>query len=55
MIATCGLDGSNCDIRLAPVDPADAVRLLDRFRQMGWLAAEEGTALGRLRSMRART
>ncbi len=41
MIATCGLDCSRCDIRLAPFDSGAAQRLLDWFYQMVWLAARD--------------
>ncbi len=41
-MAVCGLDCSSCDIRLVPFDPAAAERVVAWFRQMQWLAEEEG-------------
>lgn len=42
MIAVCGLDCGNCDIRNVPTDPGAAKRVVAWFQDQGWLKAEEG-------------
>ncbi len=44
MIAVCGLDCGGCDIRLLPTDADAARRVIAWFKQMGWLAEDEGIA-----------
>jgi hypothetical protein len=44
MIAVCGLDCGNCEIRLAPTDAGAAHSVIAWFKQMGWLAEHEGLA-----------
>jgi hypothetical protein len=41
-IAVCGLDCSGCDICRVPSDAAAAQRVVDWFRDQGWLAQDEG-------------
>jgi hypothetical protein len=43
-IAVCGIDCGGCDIRRIPFDPAAAERMVAWFREMEWLAEEEGVA-----------
>jgi hypothetical protein len=42
MIVVCGLACSGCDIRRVPSDAAAAQRVVDWFRDQGWLAQDEG-------------
>ena len=42
MIAVCGLDCTNCDIRRVPTDAQAAQRIVGWFRSMGWLKENEG-------------
>jgi hypothetical protein len=42
MIAVCGLDCSQCDIRKAPSDPDAANRIVAWFKKEGWLKENEG-------------
>lgn len=42
MISVCGLDCGSCDIRRMPTDPDAAQRIVTWFRDMGWLAKDEG-------------
>lgn len=42
IIAVCGLDCTECDMRLAPTDPEAAKRVVAWFREMGWLEDDEG-------------
>jgi hypothetical protein len=44
LIAACGLDCNTCDLRLLPHDTAAAERVIAWFRDMGWLAEDEGLA-----------
>jgi hypothetical protein len=44
MIAVCGLDCGGCDIRMLPIDPQAAERVVSWFREMGWLQPSEGVA-----------
>jgi hypothetical protein len=41
-IAACGLDCGGCDIRLLPLDPDAAARVVAWFHEMKWLAEGEG-------------
>jgi len=41
-IAVCGLECGACDIRRVPFDAEAAQRVVAWFRQMGWLAQDEG-------------
>ena len=41
-ISACGLDCDQCDIFLLPNDPSAQIRLLPWFREMKWLAENEG-------------
>lgn len=41
-IAVCGLDCGACEIRRAPFDDAAAESVIAWFREMQWLAEEEG-------------
>lgn len=43
-IGVCGLDCGSCDVRRLPVDDAAAERVVAWFRQMEWLAPDEGVA-----------
>jgi hypothetical protein len=51
MIAACGLDCGDCDIRLLPSDPDAAQRVVAWFREMGWLNESEGVSEVMERSM----
>lgn len=42
MIAVCGMDCESCDIRRAPEDSEAAQRLVQWFRNEGWLKEGEG-------------
>ena len=42
MIAVCGLDCTDCDIRKVPTDADAAQRIVGWFRSMGWLKESEG-------------
>ena len=42
MIAVCGLDCTDCDIRKVPTDDEAAKRVVGWFRAMGWLKEDEG-------------
>ena len=42
LIAVCGLDCTECDIRLVPSDATAAARIVSWFREMGWLEEGEG-------------
>ena len=44
MMAACGLDCSDCEIRLAPIDPNAAKVIVDWFKSKGWLEENEGIA-----------
>jgi hypothetical protein len=44
LIAVCGLDCGGCEIRTAPFDARAAEVLVAWFREMGWLAEDEGMA-----------
>ncbi len=44
MMAVCGLDCGDCDIRLLPTDAEAAQRVVAWFKEMGWLAKSEGVA-----------
>jgi len=44
MIAVCGLDCENCDIRKVPTDAEAAQRIVAWFKEMGWLKESEGVA-----------
>lgn len=44
MIAVCGLDCGGCEIRLAPTNADAAHSVIAWFKQMGWLAEDEGLA-----------
>ena len=44
MIAVCGLDCTECDIRRIPTDDEAAKRMVRWFRQMGWLKEDEGVS-----------
>ncbi|HSJ59381.1 MAG TPA: DUF3795 domain-containing protein [Anaerolineae bacterium] len=41
-IAACGLDCGGCDIRLLPLDPDAAARVVAWFHEMKWLPEGEG-------------
>ncbi|RLC64516.1 MAG: hypothetical protein DRI48_07585 [Chloroflexi bacterium] len=51
LIAVCGLDCTTCDVRRAPTDAQAAGRVVAWFREMGWLAEDEGMAQVVQRSM----
>lgn len=51
MIAVCGLDCGNCDLRKVPSDPEAAQRVVAWFREMGWLNESEGVSEVMERSM----
>jgi hypothetical protein len=51
MIAVCGLDCGNCDLRKVPSDPEAAQRVVAWFREMGWLNESEGISEVMERSM----
>jgi hypothetical protein len=42
MIAACGLDCTDCDIRLVPSDAIAAARIVSWFKEKGWLEKGEG-------------
>ena len=42
MLAACGLNCENCEIRLAPVDPEAAEVIVRWFKSQGWLSENEG-------------
>lgn len=44
MIAVCGLDCTDCDLRRAPTSAQAAQRVIDWFRSEGWLDLHEGLA-----------
>ena len=44
MMAVCGLDCETCDIRLVPIDPDAAQRVVAWFHEMAWLKENEGVA-----------
>jgi len=44
LIAVCGLDCTDCDIRRVPTDADAAQRMVWWFRDMGWLKQDEGVA-----------
>jgi hypothetical protein len=44
LIAVCGLDCTDCEIRTAPDDARAAEKLVAWFREMGWLQEGEGMA-----------
>lgn len=44
LIAVCGLDCTDCDIRKIPTDDDAAQRMVGWFRSMGWLKEDEGVA-----------
>jgi hypothetical protein len=41
-IAACGLDCEACEIRRVPFDAEAAQSVVARFREQGWLEADEG-------------
>jgi len=46
LIAACGLDCTDCDIRKVPTDAEAADRVVAWFGKMGWLdEGDEGTGL----------
>ncbi len=42
LIAVCGLDCTDCDIRRVPTDADAAQRIVGWFKDMGWLKEDEG-------------
>lgn len=42
IIAACGIDCTDCDIRIAPCDAGAAQRIVAWFREMNWLKEGEG-------------
>jgi len=44
MMAVCGLDCTDCELRLAPTDEKAAASVAAWFRSMGWLKETEGVA-----------
>ena len=44
LIAVCGLDCTDCDIRKVPTDVDAAERIAGWFRSMGWLKEGEGVS-----------
>jgi hypothetical protein len=42
LIAACGLDCTDCDIRKVPIDAEAAERIVGWFRSTGWLKESEG-------------
>ncbi len=44
LVAACGLDCTECDIRRVPFDDAVAQRAVAWFHDMGWLDETEGVA-----------
>lgn len=42
LIAVCGLDCTDCDIRRVPTDAEAGERVVAWFKEMGWLEESEG-------------
>ena len=42
LMAVCGIDCADCDIRKVPTDAGAAERIVGWFRSMGWLKEKEG-------------
>ncbi len=53
-IAACGLDCEACEIRRLPLDEAAAEACVSWYREMGWLAGNEGVEDALARNMTCR-
>lgn len=42
MMGACGYDCGNCSIRHVPLDPMRAQDVVGWYKEMGWLAEDEG-------------